>query len=453
MLLQEFNENDVTDLFARNEKDPMTFALEIELEYNPEFLDFSTLYQVREKIFDSHEYFDIGDNSINPEQNEETFLKIFKKSIIVYNFYLTQNFDITIKKEDLDNFWSFYKNIKELANSDKFIQFCKKNIKTSSRFRKALIGATIISDNTLIAMNEVGIKSLVLQNLHFIFLHEYISGNNYFGFFSNPVEIVKKLAEDGQIEFIEKKTINQATSPDFKNRAELARTIAFPELFSKYKLLVEEDMSLNCGIEIKQKTYLKGLQTYISFVNDFYSEFISQDLFVFNVKTGLHVNIGYAPEKQTQFNFCKGFFFLNEVRKLDPNKPGLAYLQNPARVHNNYTQPWKLKVIDNFKNIIKTKAYKNEAAIITDISSLENEFNDIIKKKVNHYYGFNIENYLDGKNYIEFRYLGDDVKETDLILSSLYYAYIIAIISDKDYKKDKYTKKFLNFVKRCAFEA
>jgi hypothetical protein len=112
-----------------------------------------------------------------------------------------------------------------------------------------------------------------------------------------------------------------------------------------------------------------------------------------------------------------------------------------------------LKVIDNFKNIIKTKAYKNEAAIITDISSLENEFNDIIKKKVNHYYGFNIENYLDGKNYIEFRYLGDDVKETDLILSSLYYAYIIAIISDKDYKKDKYTKKFLNFVKRCAFEA
>lgn len=452
MILQEFNENDVTDLFARNEKDPMTFALEIELEYNPDFLEFSTTYQIREKIFDSYEYFDIGDNTIKPEQVDETFLKIFKKSIIIYNFYLTQNFDITIKQDDLDNFWSFYKNIKELANSNKFIQFCKQNIKTSSRFRKALIGSTIISDNTLLAMNEVGIKNLVLKNLHFIFLHEYISGNNYFGFFNNPPDIIKKLIEEGQIEFIERKVINKKTAPNFSERILMAKTIAFPQLFSKYKLAIEEDMSLDCGVEIKQQTYLKGLQTYISFVKDFYNEFIEQDLFVFTAKTGLHVNIGYAPEKATQFNFCKGFFFLNEVRKLDPNKPGLAYLQNPARVHNNYTQPWKLKVVNHFKEII-SKRFKSEAEVIAAIPSLENEFNDIIKKKVNHYYGFNIENYLDGKNYIEFRYLGHDVKETDLILSSLYYAYIIAVISDKDYKKDKYTKKFINFVKRCALEA
>lgn len=453
MILQEFNENDVTDLFARNEKDPMTFALEIELEYNPVFLEYKAEYQIREKIFDLYDFFAI-DRFIKPEQNDETFLKLFKQSINVYNFYLTQNFNIEIQRGDLDSVYFFLDNIQKLANSDKFIQFCKQNIKTSSRFRSRLKGSDIIPDRELFLMNDVGIKSLILKNLRYelVFLHEYIAGNNYFDFFNNPIEIIKKLIEEKQIEFIERKIINKKTAPNFSERIMMAKTIAFPQLFSKYKLVIEEDMSLDCGVEIKQQTYLKGLQTYISFVKDFYNEFIEQDLFVFTAKTGLHVNIGYAPEKATQFNFCKGFFFLNEVRKLDPNKPGLAYLQNPARVHNNYTQPWKLKVVNHFKEII-SKRFKSEAEVVAAIPSLENEFNDIIKKKVNHYYGFNIENYLDGKNYIEFRYLGDDVKETDLILSSLYYAYIIAVISDKDYKKDKYTKKFLNFVKRCAFEA
>ena len=209
-----------------------------------------------------------------------------------------------------------------------------------------------------------------------------------------------------------------------------------PNLWKKYKRNLEcvMDMTLNKGIEVKQKTYIKGLNNAIIFLNDFFEDFDNQEYWKFNDKTGLHINIGYNDE-DVEWNVVKGMILLKDVKK---GEVPFVYKDMIWRMNTNFT--------DSIFNQMELDKSKID---LSDIKGTENYINRNIKKTMKKFgpkhFGFNISK-IEEFNYVEFRYVGGAVDQNLIVNKMLYFCYIVYLMTTPDYKRKEYLKALYKFV-------
>jgi hypothetical protein len=201
------------------------------------------------------------------------------------------------------------------------------------------------------------------------------------------------------------------------------------------------DATLERGIEIKLKEYVKGLDTALKMINDFYNDLENQEYWMFKESTGLHINIGST--KNVDWNPIKGLLFLNDFTESDYIP--FTFKDMTWRMKNNYCGSL-LKIIKEIEPELKQEI--KSSINLNDIEGTERILNAFLNKKIDQvgykYFGFNI-----GKikhNYIEFRYAGGIIKKETLIEKLKYFSFITYLMSNKDYKRKEYLKKLYKFV-------
>ena len=209
-----------------------------------------------------------------------------------------------------------------------------------------------------------------------------------------------------------------------------------PNLWKKYgrNLTCVLDMTLDKGIEVKQRTYLEGIDNAIYFLNDFFEEFNNQNYWKFTNKTGLHVNIGYN-KKGTNWNIIKGIMLLNDTNE---NITPFVYKNMMWRMNTDFTDS-----IFNQLEVDKTKIN------LSDIGKTEKYLTNIINKTMKKFgpkhFGFNVSK-LKKEKYVEFRYIGGVINENLVINKMLYFCYIVYLMITLDYKRKEYLKALYKFI-------
>jgi hypothetical protein len=201
------------------------------------------------------------------------------------------------------------------------------------------------------------------------------------------------------------------------------------------------DPTLERGIEIKLKDYIKGLGTAIEMINDFYNDLETQEYWMFKESTGLHINIGST--KNVDWNPIKGLLFLNDFTESDYTP--FTFKDMTWRMKNNYCGSL-LKIIKEIEPKLKQEI--KSSINLNDIEGTEGILNAFLNKKIDQigykYFGFNI-----GKikhNYIEFRYTGGIINKETLIEKLKYFSFITYLMTNKDYKRKDYLKKLYKFL-------
>ncbi len=209
-----------------------------------------------------------------------------------------------------------------------------------------------------------------------------------------------------------------------------------PNFYRKYQDQLDcvLDMTLDKGIEVKPKTYIQGINNAIIFLNDFFNDFDQQDYWVFNEKTGLHINIGYK-ERGIKWNVVKGMFLLKDFSK---NNTPFVFKNMSWRVDTSFT--------DSIFNQVEFNP------ILMDLSNI-NETEKYIRKTVNKtmkklgakHFGFNTTK-LKKDKYIEFRYVGGVIDENLIVNKMIYFCYIVYSMISPEYKRKQYLKNLYKFV-------
>jgi len=235
-------------------------------------------------------------------------------------------------------------------------------------------------------------------------------------------------------------------------------TEAFPNFMAEYEdqLKFEKDGSLNNGIEFSMDdpVYMTGLDEAFKFLNLFFDDYNKQDTFRFDTNTGLHTNIGYLDEdgdEITDYNLIKTMLFLNNdfAFKGFENRKGTRWagdlkaifkreiedqLGSPARSTYGFNE-WKDSIFDLYK---EGKFDELEEKL----SSLVRSFAPSNPKSI----GFNLH-YIGKRGYVEFRYPGGDSPTLDKMKSTtLYYAHLIKLAVDKNYKRKEFLKKLVKMM-------
>lgn len=202
-----------------------------------------------------------------------------------------------------------------------------------------------------------------------------------------------------------------------------------PILYNKYEDNLEFvlDPTLDKGIEIKQKTYINGINNSIIFINDFFDSFNKQNYFLFTKKTGLHINIGIDDD--VKWNIVKGMVLLKDIKK--DNMP-FVYKDITWRMNTDFT--------DSIFNQLELDKNKID---LTDINKSEeyisNEIEKVFKDVGPKHFAFNISK-IKENNYVEFRYVGGNINEEIIINKLLYFCYIVYMMTNPLYKRKEYLK-------------
>lgn len=230
---------------------------------------------------------------------------------------------------------------------------------------------------------------------------------------------------------------------------------AFPNFWNKWgsDLDIVEDGSLKMGIEVVHGSYLKSIEEAMEFLDDFYADYNKQTVFMFHDTTGLHTNIGYKGNYNTEdWNLFKAYLFLNE---------SFATRGFENRIYNRYSGPVK-KIIENYlKNQLKQPLDNmnfNVRSIIKQIaeknpnffSEIEESMNNIIENQSARgaaYSGFTIRS-----NRIEFRYPGGEMNKADLKSATMYYCYLVELATNPEYKRRDYLLKAVKFIANTISE-
>lgn len=203
----------------------------------------------------------------------------------------------------------------------------------------------------------------------------------------------------------------------------------------------EFDLSLNRGVELNNKTYVKGINTAIELIKDFFNDFEKQEYWFFTKKTSIHINIGLLKEN-VDWNLLKGLVFLKDWRKRQDEIP-FAFYKIPERINNKFA----LSIIE----IMKKKDLTERKFNLYDIKEVEEEFVDIFLDIISDFgdktFGFNILQAI-RKNYIEFRHIGGENLTFDIIQDKLlYFSYIVYLMTNPNFKRKEYLKKLYKLVK------
>ena len=235
-------------------------------------------------------------------------------------------------------------------------------------------------------------------------------------------------------------------------------TEAFPNFMAEYEdqLKFEKDGSLDNGIEFSMDdpVYMTGLDEAFKFLNLFFEDYNNQDTFRFDTNTGLHTNIGYLDEdgdEITDYNLIKTMLFLNNdfAFKGFENRKGSRWagdlkaifkreiedqLGSPAKSTYGFNE-WKDSIFDLYKEGKFDELEKK-------LSSLVNYFAPSNPKSI----GFNLH-YIGNRGYVEFRYPGGDSPTLEKMKSTtLYYAHLIKLAVDKNYKRKEFLKKLVKMM-------
>ena len=209
-----------------------------------------------------------------------------------------------------------------------------------------------------------------------------------------------------------------------------------PNLWNKYRENLEcvMDMTLDRGIEIKQKPYIQGINNAIIFLNDFFEDFNNQNYWKFTDKTGLHINIGYI-KRGVEWNMVKGMVLLNDLKR---DTIPFVYKDMIWRMNTNFT--------DSIFNQLETD---KSLIDLTDIDETERYLTKLINRTMKKFgpkhFGFNISRIKTDK-YVEFRYLGGIIDENLIVNKMLYFCYIVYLMTTPDYKRKEYLKALYKFV-------
>ena len=222
-----------------------------------------------------------------------------------------------------------------------------------------------------------------------------------------------------------------------------------PKFYKKWNSQLDYllDVTLERGIEFKPKTYLVGLDTSIEILNDFFEEYKKQDYWIFNERTGLHINIG-VNDKNAVWNPLKGLVILNDMSE---REVPFTFKDMTWRMNNAYTRSLKGRIIDLFKNPEVKKRFDLD---IHDIAKVEKELNPYLVKAIKDYsvksIGFNLI-HLKKFHYVEFRYVGGVIDKDLVIDKTLYFCYIVYLMTT-DYKQQDYHKKLYKFLEELKNE-
>ena len=235
-------------------------------------------------------------------------------------------------------------------------------------------------------------------------------------------------------------------------------TEAFPNFMAEYEdqLKFEKDLSLDNGIEFSMDDpiYMTGLDEAFKLLQLFFDDYNKQDTFRFDTTTGLHTNIGYLDEdgdEITDYNLIKTMLFLNNdfAFKGFENRKGARWagdlkaifkreiedqLGGPAKSTYGFNE-WKDSIFDLYKEGKFDELEKK-------LSSLVNYFAPANPKSI----GFNLH-YIGNRGYVEFRYPGGDSPTLEKMKSTtLYYAHLIKLAVDKNYKRKEFLKKLVKMM-------
>lgn len=242
----------------------------------------------------------------------------------------------------------------------------------------------------------------------------------------------------------------------------------FPNFMRKYDNTLDftPDGSLTCGIEFKQDNppYMVGLETAIEYLEDFFDEYDDQDYFKMTSATGLHTNIGYLGEDGDpvdHYNLFKGLMFINHTYATK----GVGF---PSREYGQWSGDLKEPAIRNIKAFIaKLKDESEHERVLTKKSFMKKylsrnweEIGEILSQEVlgtarqmgSKRIGFNV-NYTPSRNYIEFRYPGEEDPTLESMTKALkYYAFVVKAAADPDFKKKEYIKDLIGFINNLQGE-
>ena len=250
---------------------------------------------------------------------------------------------------------------------------------------------------------------------------------------------------------------NEGDQPPHGASGENALDKFLPNFWSKYGKDMDavEDLSLprNQSIEIKMKTFITGLQDAVRYLDLFFQDFDDQNNFYFSNDTGLHTNISMnVPDKK--FNILKGLLFLSE-EETKPGKVPYAYKGTETRFTNqDWSKPLKNKAFESIKQQISRLNKESKDRLLDAYRNNDFEFvSDYINEMAKRYthgvyvkgYGFNTQ-YTDTRGYIEFRYPGHQLTKEDLVNLTLYYAYIVKLTLDPNYKREEYNVRLVKLL-------
>jgi len=212
-----------------------------------------------------------------------------------------------------------------------------------------------------------------------------------------------------------------------------------PNFWRKWKdsIKYEVDNTLERGIEISMKTHIKGIDSTIDFIEDFYQDFELQNYWKFRRTTGIHINIGVNYD--TKWNIIKGLLLLSD----DNNK--FLFKNIETRKNLEFTQSIK-KAIFDLPNEEKEKILSK--VDLHNIEEVEEYFNKYLYKLVKQLgyknFGFNITSIVTD-NYVEFRYPGGNITKSTLIDKLIYFCFIVYCMTNPNYKRREYQKKIYKF--------
>jgi hypothetical protein len=237
-------------------------------------------------------------------------------------------------------------------------------------------------------------------------------------------------------ERVDRKIIRHSYEKDFLKYLTGKVRLHFPKLWRKYRNDMEcvMDMTLDKGIEIKQKTYIQGINNAIEFLNDFFAEFNSQTYWKFTPKTGLHINIGYIG-RGVKWNIVKGMVLLKDLKR---GEIPFVFKDMIWRMNTHFTES-----VFNQIEVDKTQVD------LSDIGRTERYLTSLINrtmKKLGYkHFGFNISK-IKKEKYVEFRYVGGVINENLIVNKMLYFCYIVYLMTTPDYKRREYLKALYKFV-------
>lgn len=246
-----------------------------------------------------------------------------------------------------------------------------------------------------------------------------------------------------------------------------------------FKYELESDSDKKRILEFSPKTYINSLNECFEQLNDFYNEFENQNFWVMNERTALHVNIG-IKNNNIKWNPIKGLLLMNDLNR-DKRTP-FVFSNIMWRLNNRFTK----SLLDTIKNNLtgeinidyntddnillhdlnfrhKKELDKHKEYILNNLDKLnlhnidivENFINDFLIKANSEFYikefGIKLTELKDNNAYIEFRYVGGNVNKQIFIDKILYFCYIVYIMTNKDYKKEKYLKKLYKYIEYLKY--
>lgn len=235
--------------------------------------------------------------------------------------------------------------------------------------------------------------------------------------------------------------------------------IHFPKTYSKYGsvLKYEVDISLNDGgIEVSPKTYFTSINEAFDFITLLFGELRQQSTFFLSEKTGLHINISHGQNKN--LNLFKGYLFLDEKTATEgfENRLLSKFSQSIKKVIEDFfiRDMQRAKRAAKFQNEpIRHPAIKDayEAFATRNFTLIETAMRTLLQFSVKYdtrfgapgekRVGFHVQD-----NYIEFRYPGGDISLESLKAATLYYCYLIKLMSEPEFKEKEYKERVISYI-------